>query len=299
MNTGAAIVKRVGINLGKILLGGIMFYGGILFGSILASAAGLSSPYLPPGVDEATLATYVLVGSVLVAAVLVTLTSRLATGFLQSWFIVSVFAWITVGVNTALEATVFVPSQASFGFITITYGIASLVCGGVVAWMYSSNEKHYALQSHFRAFWVSRPRMHWLWRLITAVAAFPVIYVVFGVIVEPIVVDHYVEQVAGLQLPTWEELLPVLFARSALFLIACLPILITWRGSTRNLFLALGFGIFVLVGGVYMMQSYWLPLPLRVAHGLEMLGSSFAYTGALILLIRPRNVDTQKGLERK
>jgi hypothetical protein len=48
--------------------------------------------------------------------------------------------------------------------------------------------------------------------------------------------------------------------RSALLLLACLPVLVLWRGSLRRLWLVLGWGLFVLVGFAAMIQAYWLPL---------------------------------------
>jgi uncharacterized membrane protein YeaQ/YmgE (transglycosylase-associated protein family) len=178
MKMNESIVKRLIINFGKILFGGICFYGGIILGSILASAFGMESPSLPPGVDEATLSAYMFLSSVLIAAVLAMISHRLATGFLHKWLILSVFAWITLGINTGLEAAVFMPSQASFGFIVIIYGIASFTCGGAIAWMYPLRKEHQYFHRLFHAFGTSYPLTNWLWRLIAALTAFPIIYII-------------------------------------------------------------------------------------------------------------------------
>ncbi|TVQ08995.1 MAG: hypothetical protein EA364_14760 [Balneolaceae bacterium] len=57
-----------------------------------------------------------------------------------------------------------------------------------------------------------------------------------------------------------------------------------WNGSSRNLWLRLGTSLFILVGGVFMFQSYWLPMEMRFFHSLEILADSVAYAGVLVLL---------------
>jgi hypothetical protein len=78
------------------------------------------------------------------------------------------------------------------------------------------------------------------------------------------------------------------FARSMLFLIAAMPILVMWSGPRRHLILALGLAFYVLVGLFGMIQSYWLAPTLQVLHNAEMLIDSMAYALALtILLVHP------------
>jgi hypothetical protein len=73
-----------------------------------------------------------------------------------------------------------------------------------------------------------------------------------------------------------------------LFLLVCLPILITWRLSKNRLFLTLGLTLFILVGGLSMMSAYWLAPVLRVTHSLEIFADEMVYAGALILLLGRR-----------
>ncbi|MFU8860755.1 MAG: hypothetical protein ACNA8K_10040 [Cyclonatronaceae bacterium] len=86
---------------------------------------------------------------------------------------------------------------------------------------------------------------------------------------QPLIIGFYEEQLAGLRLPGWGELIPVQLLRSVLFLIACLPVLMVWHGSTRSLWLRLGASLFILMSGVFMFQSYWLPAEMRVFHSLR------------------------------
>ncbi|MCA1801216.1 MAG: hypothetical protein LC662_02025 [Rhodothermaceae bacterium] len=287
-------LSRAALWAGKIVVGGICFYAGVIAGSIVASALGIASPPLPPGVDDSVLGTYLLFSSFFVAIAFALLSPHLHTGFLARWLILTLLAWITLGINTALEATVFTPAMASFGFVMVTYGIAGLAGAAAIAKMVAPPEEHppFMLQGR-RFFTMYEPKLLTLFMVI-AVVAFPVIYVIFGWMVQPLIIGFYEEQLAGLRLPGWGELIQVQLLRSLLFLIACLPVLMVWHGSPRSLWLRLGISLFILVGGVFMFQSYWLPAEMRVFHSLEILADSVAYAGVLVLLFaRPLGVTSQ------
>jgi len=55
-----------------------------------------------------------------------------------------------------------------------------------------------------------------------------------------------------------------------------------------RLALALGATLFVLVGLLGLIPAYWMPLGLRLIHGVEILADSFVYALALVLLLAPR-----------
>ena len=95
-------------------------------------------------------------------------------------------------------------------------------------------------------------------------------------------------------MPSLDQILTILFVRSMLFLLACLPVLVAWRKSRLSLFLSLGFTLFVLVGLLYMLASDWMPLSVRVPHTLEILADSFVYAGALVLLLTQSRVASDQ-----
>jgi hypothetical protein len=269
---------------GKIILGGICFYAGVILGSIVAAALGIASPPLPPGVDDAVLGIYLIFSSFFVAIALALLSTHLHAGYLVRWGILALLAWITLGINTALEATVFTPAMASLGFVMVTYGVAGLAGAAVIARMFAPPHEHPPFMLQFRRFFTMYEPKRMMLYLVIAVVAFPLIYIVFGWMVQPLIIGFYEEQLAGLRLPGWGELIPVQLLRSVLFLIACLPVLMVWHGSPRSLWLRLGASLFILVGGVFMFQSYWLPAEMRIFHSLEILADSVAYAGVLVLL---------------
>jgi hypothetical protein len=113
--------------------------------------------------------------------------------------------------------------------------------------------------------------------------------------VVPFTYEYYREELVGLTAPGWEQILPVLFVRSVLFLVASLPVLVAWHGSRRSLILALGFAMFVLVGALGLLEGYWLPLSVRVFHGLEIMADSMVYSWVLVvLLVGSRSIPSRR-----
>ena len=114
------------------------------------------------------------------------------------------------------------------------------------------------------------------------------IYFVFGLMVLPFTGEYYRQSMFGLVMPTLDQLLPILFTRSVLFFLACLPVLMLWQNSNRSLFWRLGLALFLLVGFVIMLYATWLPLYVRFPHTLEILADEFVYAGVLVLLLAKR-----------
>jgi hypothetical protein len=121
--------------------------------------------------------------------------------------------------------------------------------------------------------------------LALAVLAFPVIYLAFGSVVGPFVIDAHRAGAFGLKLPGVGEMISTQFVRSALFLLASVPALVLWRGPRLRLVAALGLAHYVFVGLFGMLQALWLPTSLRVLHGTELLADSLVYAAVLVLLL--------------
>ena len=187
-----------------------------------------------------------------------------------------------------MEAAILTAYEAAFAYTLVLQLVAVIFCTGLVAWFFPAAVTEVSVRTRFKAFVGQYDLRAWAWRIPVALIAFPAAYVVFGLLVRPFVIIFYEQQVAGLTLPGWGEIMPILVLRSLLFLLACVPVLIVWQGSQRRLFIILGSALFILTGGLYMVQSYWLPLSMRVAHSLEILADTFVYTGALIVLLRSR-----------
>jgi hypothetical protein len=118
-----------------------------------------------------------------------------------------------------------------------------------------------------------------------AAVIFMPIYYLFGRLVIPFTRSYYEQGMYGLEIPSPDRLLVILFVRSVLFLVACLPILIAWQGSKWNLAWRLGSALFYLVGFQTLLIANWMPWALRLPHMIEILFDEFVYAGALAWLL--------------
>jgi hypothetical protein len=278
------MIKRTFLGISKTILCGLAFYAGTILGGMIANLTGLPVPSLPEGSNAATLGLYTLVGSFILASVLTFVSRGLSGGFLWRWPALTFLTWMAYSVNTYLEASIISTSQASL-FAVVMQFFASLLCGAAVAWLFPPTVKGDSIWVRARAFFIGRSPGQWVWRLLAALVAFPVAYVFFGSLVPSSIIENYRQQRMGLTMPGWGEIIPVQFLRSLLFLLACLPVLITWRKSRLSLFITLGATLFILVGGILLLQAYWYPPVMRLIHSLEILADSFAHAGALVILL--------------
>jgi len=205
------------------------------------------------------------------------------------WLIISFLVWIAYGINNILEGAIFTSMSAASLFTVILYFCASFLCGAAVAWLFPLPDRGADFFSRTRSFFARRSSGSWVWRLLAAVFAFPLIYLAFGRLIAPLVIDYYEQGLFGLSLPGWDQILPIVAMRSILFLIACLPLLIAWQASTCRLFLTLGITLFLLVGGLNMFQAYWMPANLRIIHSLEILAGELVYSAILVVLFADRH----------
>jgi hypothetical protein len=277
-------LKRALLTIGKIILCGLTFFVGTTLGSVVAVQLGIPAPPLPSGTDQQTLGLYMLIGSFAIAASLAAVSRGLSGGYFVRLLALAGLLWVAYSVNTYIEASIFVPAQAS-GFVVVTQLVGSLLCAAAVAWLFRPIVMGMTIQQRLRMFFAGRSIGQWTWRLLAALFAFPVIYAIFGMLVSPFIIKYYQQEMMGLVLPSWNKIIMVVFLRSFLFLLCCLPVLILWRKSRLGLFVTLGAALFIMVGGVPMAMAYWFPLAMRVPHGIEILADSFAHAAALVLLL--------------
>ena len=281
------MLKNILSYLWKISLCAFAFYGGTMLGGMAASGFGLPTPAMPAGADQMVIGQIMILVSLILAGCLAILSRKLSRGLAARWLILSFLVWIAFGVNNVLEGAIFTSMSAASLFTIVLYIFASLLCGVVVAWLFPPQNNDADFIALAKSFFARHQTGSWIWRFLAAFLAFPLIYLAFGRLIAPLVIDYYEQGLFGLSMPGWNQILPILFARSFLFLVACLPVFIAWNGSNRGLFLTLGLTLFLLVGGLSMLQAYWMPSTLRVVHSLEILADEMAYTGMMVMLFIP------------
>jgi hypothetical protein len=272
--------------LWKLPLCGLAFYVGIILGGGAATLLNLPVPEVPPGVDPATLSWYLVPVSLILALTLSFISRSLSGGFVTRWLILASLVWIVYALNNYLEASIFSTFAAASRFMLVVFLAASIVGGAAAALLFAPEAPGTNFAANLRAFGDQYAVQAWLWRSLAALAAFPAIYLFFGSLIAPFVIDYYRQQSLGLVLPSWAQMIPMQFLRSLLFLLACLPVLIAWQKSRRSLLLNLSWALFVLVGLLNLMQAIWLPASLRLIHILEIRADSFVYAWALVMLFR-------------
>jgi hypothetical protein len=275
--------------LGKLLLCSLAFILGAITGGMIATSLGLQPPPMPDGVDGTLAFLILLLESPLLVLALMLIAKGLGGGFLPRALTLSFFTWGVYTLNTVIESLAFTDTTMDGAlFTTISFIVPGIFCGLAVAWVFPAGENGKSLAAITNEFFRSRRPISWAWRIAVAAVVFVPIYLVFGSLVAPLTMQYYQENMFGLRLPSQEEIFLVLFVRSLLFLLACLPIIILWQRSRRSLFLNLGFALFILVGFLYMLGAYYMPLTIRIPHTLEILAGSFTHAGLLVVLLSKR-----------
>jgi hypothetical protein len=274
----------------KLPLCGIAFFIGMVAGGAALPLLGLDAPAMPEGTDANTVALWFLLGSMLLALSLSWISRRLAGGFVRRWLILAWLTWICSAVNMVLEAFFFMDTGAvsSVGtglFTMLNLLLPCVTLSGAVALLFRPYKDS---RLHGEAFWSKYRFAEWAWRSGVILLAYPVIYIIFGLLVNPFIADYYAQGAYELTAPTWGQLLPLQLARSVLLVLACLPVLIAWRGTQRALFWSLGITVFVCVAFMPVIAAYWFPWQLRLFHGLELLADSLAYSAVLTALLANR-----------
>lgn len=279
------MLRKTFTYLWKIPLCALAFYVGTILGGSVASLLGLPAPAMPVGADQVILGKYMLLTSLILAGGLAILSRNISGRFVTRWLTLSFLVWIVYGVNNILEGALFTTMSAASQFTVVLYFVASLLCGAVVAWLFPPQNRSARFTDLVKLLFGRYQKKAWVWRLLAAWLAFPLIYLAFGRLIAPLVIDYYAQGLFGLSLPGWHQILPLVAVRSLLFLIASLPVVILWESTPRRMFWVLGLNLFLLVGGLNMLQAYWMPTNLRIIHSLEILADELIYTGALILLL--------------
>lgn len=279
-------MKTVLFTIGKLIVCALAFFFGSILGGLVAGLLGIPTPPMPANVDPVTLSQSLPIVALLITAGLAYLSTQSGVDFFPRWLILGFFCWAAYGLNNFLEASYFSP-EAATSFVLVYNLVACFIGSAVAAWLFKPTPPIETFRAKARTFFSSRPVVSWVWRLLGALAVFPIAYFIFGLLVSPFVVSYYEQQYAGLALPKLDVMLVLATVRSLLFILCILPVFISWKGNRLALFLALSVALFLLVGGVAMIQAIWLPAILRIAHGIEILADSIAHAAGLVFLLAP------------
>lgn len=282
------LMKNVILTAFKVLTCGVVFFIGTILGGQFASALGLPLPEMPKGTDPNILAGFLLLISLGIGALLSILAARIIGRWLSRWLILFLFGWIVYSFSTYIEAAIYTTFSSASLYKVVMDLVAFAASSALAATFFPAHPSADARP----ALTASPPS--WAARLFLAWAAFPLIYLGFGKLVEPFVIDVYQQGLLEMTAPGWNQIIPAQMFRSLLFLVICLAIIRRWNRSRWDLRLTLAGALFLLVGGFYMLQAYWFPVGFRLAHTLEILADSLVYTACLVALF-PSKQNRKEG----
>jgi hypothetical protein len=192
--------------------------------------------------------------------------------------VIAAFVFVALGVNNILDGLIY--TQTFDGAVpanVLLTAMAGIMAGVSLGLMFGHREMSRGLRQMDWTSWAGRGLGGWL--------AWPVIYFLFGMLVSPFVVRYYTSGIVpGFHIPSFGVIIPMQLLRSALFLAVSLPVVALWKGSRLGLWVGLGLAHSVSVGWFGLIAGTFLPTVMRVGHGLEITGDSFAYAGLLVLL---------------
>ncbi len=278
----------------KGIFAGVLFAIGSILTGLLAAAVHVTIPnFNPATVNQQTMFLMFLLTCPLIGLGLMPLARGIHGSRAVRWVVLTLFLLLCLGVNTIIEMRIFTTALANggAGVLIATFALPAVLCAMVLASIRNGESIEPVFSERVSTFLAAHSMGGWLWRLVLAICAFPVAYLIFGMMVAPFVVDYYRHGIVGLVLPPMSTILPTQVLRSTIFLIASLPFIVLWRKSCGSLIFSLGLAHWVLVGLFGLVQALWFPPVLRIAHSLEIGADSFAYAAALAFLLLPRSSE--------
>jgi hypothetical protein len=261
----------------------ITFFFGVMASGAVITAMKMPWPTLPESLSQTSELMLSLVGSLLMAVCLALLARGIRGSQGVRWFVLTLFAYVTYGLNNQIESTIF----TTYGGFTTMLLFYTLPCalGAAAAVKLFQPEEHERLLDHVFA---GRSVAQWGWRVVVAWLAFPVIYLAFGMLAAPFVVPVYQTQDFGLTLPGMGTIIPVALGRSAIYLAATIPLIVIWSRSQRSLLWSLAISFFAMMGLIGLLTATFFPPVLRVTHSIEILGDAIVYSWLLVALFIPK-----------
>lgn len=262
--------------LGKVVVCWFAFVVALVFAGIVIRMLHLPIPAVPGNGARGAQFGLTLMGGMVLTIGLWPIAQGLSGSLGKRAIALVAFLVLAFGVNTLIETATFTTLLAGkVGAAAIFYGSVSLLLGITLAALFgTAQEVPRGPSDH---------AVRLLRRLAAAWCAFPLIYLIFGICVAPIVMPYY-RAITFLHVPPLSTIMMVQLVRSAIFLACSLPLIALWRGSKRGLWFALGLAHAVVVGLYGLSSSDILPRVLRVTHSIEITADSFVYAWVLVTL---------------
>ena len=286
MRTGPGTVIRTAWRSSwRIGICGLAFAGGLIASRLLLQLFGLDLARMPAQAPEETAGYYLLAGSIALAVGTVWVAQGVGSTWKKRWVVVSAFLIVGFGLSTTIETAIYGTVDRP-SLLVLLFLFPCLLLATLEAALFAPGQDG-RWDRPASEFFRSRVWPDWAWRLAAGVVLFPVVYFVFGILVSPIVTEHYAQGVAGLSLPSPGVIVRTQLLRSILHILVAIPVMVLWRGSRLQLVAALSLAFFVFVAAYDVILANEIPLVLVLTHGLEVLADSAVYSWVLVALLVP------------
>jgi hypothetical protein len=207
--------------------------------------------------------------------------------------------WLAVFVihylNNILEGyfyTNYLREPARIGGALLVGAAMGAAQGAAAGWIAVPTKDGDSVRGALRRLLASRPVASWIWRLALAAVAWLPIYLLFGAVAGPYVVEAYEESEEGLALPSIPTILVAQLVRGALYVVALLPLLAGIELSRPRTWALLALILYV-PGALIPFFASGGSVPSRIIpfHVAELLADSAVYALVLVwLLAKPKPV---------
>jgi len=278
----------------RIAFCAFVFAFGLIVSRLVLHSMGLTLPRMPQQADESTAVYYLLSGSVLLSLGLFSLTQKVKGTFLTRFLIVFLFFFACFGISVSLESSIY-SSAEGYDLMILVLLLPIILFSFASTSLTKSRSTTEAFSQSSIRFFKSKTLGEWAWRIVLAILSFPLVYLVFGILVSSFVVDYYRESSYGLTIPDFGTIIVVQLVRSLFFLLVTLPIIIVWSGNKIQLVLMLGMTHFVIVFSYDIVLAYQLPVILVLIHAIEILFDSLVYAWVMVRLLYSERPKLEQG----
>ncbi len=205
------------------------------------------------------------------------------------WLLLFIIQWFTTMIEgyffTTMLTEALLLAAAMMGLLI------SFLHALFIGFLFPPNTTEQSFRTELKNYFTERPWYHWLWRFILTAFLYLVIYYGIGTLISPIVLPFYLDMGTGLTIPPVWVIFLVEISRGFLYIIALLPLLVSLKVETKELYLLLAFVLYLPSIAMFLPNPTF-PVLLRIIHGLfEILIDSLLFTAIIFILLKSGTIE--------
>jgi len=191
--------------------------------------------------------------------------------------LVEYYFYSTVSVSAIL------PDLAEGLFVTLIEAV-------LIALLFVPVTRQSAIGIEMKEFFEERRGSSWVWRILIASLLWIPIYFAFGMVAFPFLTPYYTDPSLGLglTLPSFGVVIPLQFVRGLIYVLVLLPLIAALRIGRKYLFGVLSLVLYVPGAFIPLLTNLLWPVPLRIIHGIEVLGDFVVFAAVIVALLKKK-----------